>query len=284
MAIRGSETRITSCPRCYSDSFWKDGKRRDSQQGQITQRYLCRECGYRFNGEIIFSPLRSTIDRQVCAQLDGSKNLTVVSENRTTGEISESKQIQHEYAWWMKKQGYARDTIEGRTSIIRMLLNRQVNLENPESVKEYLASQDCSEGRKRNIVHAISCYYESKELTWKPPRYYRIPRIPWIPQEILVDQLIAAIPGKYQPFLQILKETGMRPGEAWNLQWNDIDFVTKQVRITPEKGSNPRVLPISNNLISMLNRLQKYNEFVFKKGLFIHFSEGFRRHKKKVRV
>lgn len=32
----------------------------------------------------------------------------------------------------------------------------------------------------------------------------------------------------------------------------------------------------------MLNRLHRFNEFVLKKGLFIHFSEGFRRHKKKV--
>jgi integrase len=206
----------------------------------------------------------------------------VVTKNRTTGEISEQKQILLDYAWWMKKQGYAKQTIQGRTSIINTLLNRQVNIENPESIKEYLASQECSPGRKRNIVHAITAYYKSKGTTWNPPKYHRIPKIPWIPQETFVDQLIAGCPGKYKPFLQILKETGMRPGEAWNLTWNDIDLITKQVRITPEKGSNPRILPISNTLIAMLNQLPRDKEHVFKNGLYRNFSEGFRRHRIKL--
>ena len=208
--------------------------------------------------------------------------MTVVTETRTTGDISEKKQILLDYAWWMKKQGYAQQTIQGRTNILCTLLNRQVNIENPESIKEYLASQDCTPGRKRNIVHAITAYYKSKEKTWNPPKYHRIPKIPWIPQEASIDQLIAGCPGKYKPYLQSLKETGMRPGEAWNLTWNDIDFITKQVRITPEKGSNPRILPISNTLISMLNQLPKNTEHVFKNGLYKHFSEGFRRHRKKL--
>jgi integrase len=103
-----------------------------------------------------------------------------------------------------------------------------------------------------------------------------------IPQEKLVDQLIAGCPGKYQSFLQLLKETGMRPGEAWQAKWEDIDYSTKQIRISPEKGSNPRVLPISNNLLSMLSTLPRNSEYVFKKGLLRYFSEGFRRHRKKL--
>lgn len=74
----------------------------------------------------------------------------------------------------------------------------------------------------------------------------------------------------------------MRPGEAWHLQWKDIDYNTKQVRITPEKGSNPRILPISNELISMLNLIPKNTEYVFKKGQYKHFSEGFRKHRTKI--
>ena len=76
----------------------------------------------------------------------------------------------------------------------------------------------------------------------------------------------------------------MRPGEAWQLKWQDIDLTTKQVRITPEKGSNPRVLPISNELIAMLNHLPRNTEYVFQKGKYKHFSEGFRRHRKKMSI
>ena len=39
--------------------------------------------------------------------------------------------------------------------------------------------------------------------------------------------------------------------------WIDIDFANCSVRVTPEKGSNPRNLKISGKLISMLNELPK---------------------------
>jgi len=65
-------------------------------------------------------------------------------------------------------------------------------------------------------------------------------------------------------FLQTLKETGMRSGEAWQLKWADIDFETDTVRITPEKGSNPRILRMSKKLIGMLNVTPRnYGERIF---------------------
>ena len=60
-------------------------------------------------------------------------------------------------------------------------------------------------------------------------------------------------------YLQFLKETGVRCGEACKLKWTDIDCETLTVRITPEKGSNPRILKITPKLLSMLNsQPQKY--------------------------
>jgi hypothetical protein len=41
------------------------------------------------------------------------------------------------------------------------------------------------------------------------------------------------------------------------LKWDDIDFESKVINITPEKGSNPRVNPLSNKLIGMLQALPK---------------------------
>ena len=39
------------------------------------------------------------------------------------------------------------------------------------------------------------------------------------------------------------------------LKWTDFDFENRTVDITPEKGSDPRQLTISNQLIAMLNSL-----------------------------
>ncbi|MEM2281847.1 MAG: tyrosine-type recombinase/integrase [Candidatus Bathyarchaeia archaeon] len=49
--------------------------------------------------------------------------------------------------------------------------------------------------------------------------------------------------------MQLLKETDMRVGEALALKWEDIDFERRTVHITAEKGSLPRILPLSGNAL-----------------------------------
>jgi integrase/recombinase XerD len=63
-------------------------------------------------------------------------------------------------------------------------------------------------------------------------------------------------------FLQLLKETGVRCGEACQIKWADLDLVNRCVRVTPEKGSDARNLKMSGKLVSMLNELPKTNRNV----------------------
>jgi len=64
--------------------------------------------------------------------------------------------------------------------------------------------------------------------------------------------------------LQLLKETGMRIGEALRLDWNDVDFEKRTIVLNnPEKHGNPRMFKISEKLMAMLNRLPKDNDKVF---------------------
>ncbi|RLI46722.1 hypothetical protein DRO69_02465 [Candidatus Bathyarchaeota archaeon] len=78
-----------------------------------------------------------------------------------------------------------------------------------------------------------------------------------MPTEEEIDQLIAGSGKKLSTFLQLLKETGMRYGEAIRLEWINVDFKAKVVRVKAEKGSHSRILPISSMLIAMLNNLPK---------------------------
>ncbi|MEM3546314.1 MAG: site-specific integrase [Candidatus Bathyarchaeia archaeon] len=64
--------------------------------------------------------------------------------------------------------------------------------------------------------------------------------------------MIAACEPKTATFLQLLKETGIRAGEAIMLKRTDVDFTNRTVRITPEKGSEPRVFKLSNKLMELL--------------------------------
>ena len=168
------------------------------------------------------------------------------------------------FLWKLKKEGYAEDTIRDYVYIIETLARRGANIFDPESVKEVIAKQKTwSETRKWQVVKAYSKFAEFNGISWIPPRYKQVKKLPFIPTEEELDQLIAGCSHQMATFLQLLKETGMRCGEAYNLKWTDIDFRNNTVRIAPEKSSNPRIFKISNTLVSMLSRLPRNSERVF---------------------
>ena len=69
------------------------------------------------------------------------------TENWFTEYISEKA-----FVSYLEKNGRKESTIKGYVKTLKSLNNSLVNLENPESVKEYLVSKDVTDGRKRNIV------------------------------------------------------------------------------------------------------------------------------------
>ena len=168
-----------------------------------------------------------------------------------------------EFLWWVKKQGYKDTTIRGKGSRLRRLLKLGANLLDPESVKEAIAAQKWFDSGKETTAYAYDLFAKWAGLKWEKPRCKAIRKLPLIPLEREIDDLIAGCNKQIATFLQITKETGARAGEIFNLKWIDIDTEAKTVRITPEKGSNPRSLKISNKLVSMLNSLPKKGENIF---------------------
>ena len=84
-----------------------------------------------------------------------------------------------------------------------------------------------------------------------------------MPSEAEIDTLIAGCGKKVSTYLQLLKDTGARCGEISRLKLSSIDLQQKVVRINAEKGSNSRILPISQKSIDMLNNLPKNDERIF---------------------
>jgi integrase len=172
-----------------------------------------------------------------------------------------------EYAWWLKKEGYAESTIEMRTRNLRRLVKLGANLYDPESVKEVIANQSWCVNTKAIVTDAYNTFLGMLGLTWKAPRYKQETSFPFIPTEAEIDALIASCGKKTATFLQLLKETGMRPGEAIRLEWRDVDSERRLINLTkPEKRSNPRIFHVSTKLIDMLNQLPKNSEKVFGKS------------------
>jgi integrase len=195
--------------------------------------------------------------------LESSGNIQEVVANAEDATLADIKGSIVEYSFTLLKQGYAKTTIKGRTKLLKRLTRIGANLNDPESVKAVIARQEWSVGRKANAVDAYTGYLQLRGMRWEPPIYRKIRKIPFIPTETEIDQLIAGCNKRMATFLQLLKETGMRCGEACELQWIDLDLVNKSVRITPEKGSDARILRMSSKLIDMLNGLPKNSQSVF---------------------
>ena len=274
------------CPQCGSNKLYKDGLRYLAD-GTTVQRWLCRECGYRFTDPNHKSqsrwknpPFNLNLENCLSDNCQGNCDpewrdptslgrlvqtlATVEKEDEEksgqAGATEASGKIV-EFLWWLKKQGYAESTIKSRVKLMKRLVKLGANLFDPDSVKEIIAKQNTwNPGRKELAVEAYSSFLTMLGGTWNPPRYKRIPKLPFIPLESEIDQLIACFGSKMATLLQLLKETGIRLGEAVRIRWQDIDFQSGVIRITPEKGSNPRVLKLSGKLLQMLNNIRRNAE------------------------
>lgn len=270
------------CPQCRSKKVWRDGLR-SSIFGNPIQRWLCRDCGLRFSDpediqkakkavetiETIESKvLRSKESIETTRQLGVTETKNLVAEQQIEvlrkNETGEFKQKILEYALWLKNSGKSEATIFGRIKLLRRLTKRGANLYDTESLKKTIAEQKWGNGMKNNAVDAYSSFLKMAGGEWDPPLYKVVRKIPFIPKESEIDQLIAGSSKRMAVFLQLLKETGARCGEIWQLKWLDIDLESKVINITPEKNSNPRVTHLSNKAIEMLQTLPKnYGDRVF---------------------
>ena len=144
------------------------------------------------------------------------------------------------------------------------MLNNNVNLNNPEEVKLFIAKRKTwSNGHKTIAVYAYDNYAKMKGITWTIPQYRRQESIPFIPTEKELNALIHGTAKKMSIALQTLKETGFRIGELWKCKWTDLDEERQTLKCRAEKNSKPREIRISAKLISRLNTLPRNNEYIF---------------------
>jgi len=134
----------------------------------------------------------------------------------------------------------------------------------PENVKEVLAKLPLSINSKFTMKCGYSSFLKFIGLSWKPPRIKREQKIPFIPLESEIDCLIAGTAKTTSLILQLLKETGMRIGEALRLKWININTENKTIILNePEKHCNARIFRLSSKLLCMLEAYPKKSERIF---------------------
>ncbi len=206
-------------------------------------------------------------DRRVCVSEGEMKNLVEVETRqevalREATEDTKGKLIK--FLWELRKQGLKELSIETYHHYLEQLFKHGADLSDPESVKKAIAEKQWSDNTKMLAIHSYSKFLEVHGGTWTSPKCKHVQKLPFIPLESELDQLISGANKKMAAFLQLLKETGMRCGEALRLKWIEVDFRNEAITLNqPEKYGQPRMFKISSTLMAMLNTILKQGDLIF---------------------
>jgi integrase len=260
------------CPDCGSERLCKDGLRY-TNKSQI-QRYLCRDCGYRFSNKS-YKECQTNQSSQICV-LKKAKNLDTTTKIKTVAgdlkRLPEDKRgLLTKFAAYLDREGYDSET--SYYDLVKVIAKDGADLMDPEDVKTKIAKhlyqgkdeklRPWKESVKMLASYAFDAFYTMEGISWSRPKYKQKDTILLVPDEKLLDALILGSQSRRMAaFLRCLKEPFADPGEILALQWKEIkeDIITIA---HPCKGHLTGQYKVSARLISMLNSLPKNNRRVF---------------------
>jgi len=154
--------------------------------------------------------------------------------------------------WELKKAGQSEDALKAKGDRLRYLAKR-VNLDNPEEVRGYIASQSrWSNAYKQGVAYAYNSYVRANGLHWDLPHFRIEDKLPRIPTEEKINQVIVRARGKYVLVFSILRDTGMRPIELKRTRTRDIDLERGTITVRTAKGGTGRVVQIRKQTLALL--------------------------------
>ena len=300
----GASSQIPNCPKCNSKSLWRDGLR-NQMFGEPIQRWLCRECGFRFSDS---EDVKKAQDALKAAQEFESKALKsghgivsscqiCVSETKNLGADQQIVVVPQksdvdlksaivDFAWKLKKENLAEETIKKYDYSLLQLVAAGIDLMHPEVYAEKMLSQtQWTESRKYCLTKAYRCFLNHNGIKAVLPKYKLTRGLPYIPPEEHLDQIIACANQILAVWLQMLKETAVRPCEGYRVERDDWDIDARILRVThPAKGGNPRAIKISDKLVkmylSLLSTLPKDQKRTFAFKSLYYIGKAFRRTRK----
>ena len=260
---------IPRCPGCGSQRVWRDGMR-FPMFGDPIQRWICRECGYRFSQGGVSKSLNSAcglpLSRQICVSLNGENSETKnLGTAQTIEKVCAGDGKLLTYAWFLKKKrGAADNTISMRVEALRRIQYKGVILDNPESFETVLATEPLTPATKSTWVRCYASYTKMMMIPWEPIRVKYEPKMPFDPTREEMNAIITAASKRYAAFLQAKLTTGARVGELCMLHWTDINAENCTISINyAEKDSRNRTVKVPQKTIVMLSALPKKSLFVF---------------------
>jgi integrase len=151
----------------------------------------------------------------------------------------------------MKRDGI-RDTTIKNVGKTLTFLAKNVPLEDPERVKDFIAKVNGSEGYKRNLAYAYQKYAQYRGIIWNKPKYNSNSKVPKIPLEEKINMIIANSSRKLALAISMSRDLGLRPIELMNLKLKDIDSNNGLVYPETAKHGSSRVLKLRQSTLNLL--------------------------------
>jgi len=167
------------CPQCNSAKLWKDGLR-SPMFGDPIQRWLCRDCGYRFSDpedverawnafehveRLESKTLKSDVGISSARQICVSETKNLVAEQETVLEVPQRTEVNLkgaivDFLWQLKRKNYAEDTLSSYGYNLQELIELGVNLFDPQSFIDKMTElgDKKTNVRKYTLAKAYKCF------------------------------------------------------------------------------------------------------------------------------
>ena len=150
--------------------------------------------------------------------------------------------------------------------------NNDLRQENIEKHLYYLKTKLNYSAESLNLARASLFYFFNKilkkEITIEITKIKRKKALPRPADRDIILKLIQHTHNlKHRTLIELAYSSGLRPFEVIKLQWNDIDIITKTVRVNGGKGMKDRISLLSDEVIKHLLDLKQEkpenNDYVF---------------------
>jgi len=182
----------------------------------------------------------------------------------------------------MKNIGKAESSIKFVDKALTYI-SKNADLNEPETVKQFIAKLQTKNGYKRNLCIAYNKYCKYYKIEWEMPLYKTEARAIKIPTTENIERLIASSGRILSIKLTTSKETGLRPIELCNLKVRDADLEQRLIYPTTAKNGLARILKISNNLRATLQNYINRNKLNLDDKLFKGTADDYGKHYRKMR-
>ena len=165
-----------------------------------------------------------------------------------------------EFGLWLLRKGNRESTVQRKLKYLKKL-NYPI-----ENMFSQVLAKNWSEKSKECALETIRQYAEFLGLKVQKPKFraYNNTEL-YVPTPSMVKQLIYRIRNlQFRACVLIAVETGASASEVWCLTWKDVNLQNRTITITGVKGHRTMQYPISEELRTLLMKIPKKAERIFK--------------------